>query len=148
MGEDAAVVQMGAKDAGADAPRIGAATFFLYYADLRAAIRWYARHLGLVPVFDDGWVAILGREGTAINLGLVNGTDGSHRLTAQSDKAALIAFETPDLESWYERLSAEPEVTLHRPISVGAKGHTEMFQILDPGGYIVEFYRWRKAADA
>lgn len=125
-------------------PRIGGTILFLYYADLRAAIRWYERHLGLVPVFDDGWVAILNGGATGPNIGLVNGTDGSHVLTRESDKAALIAFETPDLERWHDRFANNSEVPLLRPLCIGAKGHTEMFQIRDPGGYIVEFFRWRE----
>lgn len=143
MREDAGVVQVESSGMAEELPRIGATTLFLYYADLRAAIRWYERHLGLVPVFDDGWVAILNCGGAGPNLGLVNGTDGSHRLTPDSDKAALIAFETPDLERWLARFTNNPEVPLLRPLCTGAKGHTEMFQILDPGGYIVEFFRWR-----
>lgn len=124
-------------------PRIAGAVSFFYYHDLDAAVRWYETCLGLGKRFDDGWVVIfeLARGGY---IGLVDAANGALKPQADQDKGAIIALETPDLEDWYQRLRDDGGVTILEPPASGSKGLTEQFKVLDPGGYIVEFFRWRQ----
>lgn len=124
-------------------PHIAGAISFFYYHDLAAAVRWYETRLGLKKRFDGGWVAIF-ELAQGAHIGLVDAANGALKPQPDQDKGAIIALETPDLESWYARLCADGGVTVLEPPSSGSKGLTEQFKILDPGGYIVEFFRWRE----
>jgi catechol 2,3-dioxygenase-like lactoylglutathione lyase family enzyme len=121
---------------------ISAGVSFFYYEDLPSAVRWYRDVLGLTAVMEDDWVAIFSLVPGAY-LGLVNATDGSQKPLDGDNKGALVALETSDLESWYRTMQAQGDIDVIHGIRVASKGLTEMFQIRDPGGYIVEFFRWR-----
>ena len=64
----------------------------------------------------------------------------------------MLSVETDALEAWYARLvgargtrwyqrdrgsKAAPSISQHKDI--------EEFRVVDPGGYIIEFYRWKPA---
>lgn len=123
-----------------DIPPITGTVFFLYYDDVRAAIRWYEEKLRFRNVYDDDWVAILEIMPGAF-IGLVNATEGTQHPVPGHNKGALVAIETKDLRGWRDQLAAI-EVPIFRDIHKGAKGKTDTFHVLDPGGYIVEFYKW------
>ena len=93
-------------------------------------------------MYDDVWVTIFALA-PGVYIGLVNATDGLLHPKSGVDKAALMAIETADLEAWYDRLQQAGGVEFICGISPGAKGKTDVFQVRDPGGYIVEFFRWR-----
>ena len=120
--------------------RISAGVPFFYYQDLTVAADWYEHTLGLRKVADEGWVAIIEITPTSF-IGLVNATDGTLRPTAE--KNVLLSIETPDLEAWHEKLTATPGSNITQNIEIGAKGKIEEFRMQDPGGYVVEFFRWR-----
>lgn len=121
------------------APRITAGVPFFYYSDLRGAADWYQNKLGLEMLTDKEWVVIF-RLNESSYLGLVNATGGSLEPTA--NKGALLSIETEDLEGWWERLKDVEGINMIHGIEVGANGLVEEFRMTDPGGYIVEFYRW------
>lgn len=123
-----------------DIPAITGAVFFLYYDDVRCAVRWYSEKLRFRNVYDDGWVAIFEITPGGF-VGLVNATEGTQRPVAGHNKGALVAIETKDLQGWRHHLLAM-DVPIFRDVHKGAKGKTDTFHVLDPGGYIVEFYQW------
>ncbi len=47
------------------------------------------------------------------------------------------------LESWYEKLSAIEGTNITQGIVENDNGLIEEFRLVDPGGYIIEFFRWR-----
>ncbi len=124
---------------------ISAGVSFFYYDDLPAAVRWYREVLGLAAVMEEDWVAIFRLAGGAY-VGLVNASDGSQKPLAGDNKGAMIAIETADLESWHRKLREQGMAETIGDIRVASKGLTEMFQVRDPGGYMVEFFRWRAAS--
>lgn len=120
--------------------RIAGGVTFFYYQDLAKAADWYEHKLGFRRVADEGWVVIIEITPTSF-IGLVNATDGTLRPIAE--KGALLSIETPDLEGWYERLTATPGSNITQDIEIGAQGKIDEFRLEDPGGYTVEFFRWR-----
>lgn len=120
--------------------RIAGGVPFFYYQDLAKAADWYEHELGFRKVADEGWVVIIEITPTSF-IGLVNASDGT--LRPMEAKGALLSIETPDLEAWYEQLAAKPGSNITQDIEIGAKGVIDEFRLEDPGGYVVEFFRWR-----
>lgn len=112
---------------------------FFYYENLQEAADWYEHKLGLKKSTQEEWVVIFELTPTSY-LGLVNASGGSLRPT--SNKGALLSIETEDLEIWYERLKAVEGINMIHGIEIGADGMIEEFRMTDPGGYVVEFFRW------
>ncbi|PCI51778.1 MAG: hypothetical protein COB49_01045 [Alphaproteobacteria bacterium] len=133
-----------AVDAGTKEPHPGitATVPFFYYHDLRKAADWYENKLGLVRSVDEKWVVFFTLNGGS-RLGLVNASGGS--LKPAKDKGVMLSLETEQLEEWYDRLKDDEGVSMIHGIRISSGGMIEEFQIIDPGGYIVEFFRWRGA---
>ncbi|MEJ8566200.1 VOC family protein [Elongatibacter sediminis] len=121
------------------APEITAGVPFFYYTDLPEAVDWYKNKLGLEALVEDDWVVII-RITDSSYLGLVNASGGS--LVPTDNKGALLSIETPELEGWWDRLKDVEGINMIHGIEVGGGGMIEEFRMTDPGGYIVEFYRW------
>ncbi len=121
-------------------PPIAAGVTFFYYDDLDEAADWYENKLGLNRVTDEGWVVIF--EWTdSLHLGLVNATEGSLKPT--EDKGAMYSIETAELEAWYDKLKDVDGINMMQGIQESSNGMIEVFSVTDPGGYIIEFFRWR-----
>lgn len=120
-------------------PPIARCSVFFYYEDLPAAAQWYQRVLGCAPVVDLHWSLLL-RFGDGVLFGMVDAVHGTLRPTA--NKGAMLALETPQLEGWLERIQRLDPAALVTRIEPGAQGLIERFLIRDPGGYMVEFFRW------
>lgn len=112
---------------------------FFYYEDLPAAVRWYEQVLNCTRVVDLQWSVIL-RLGDGIQIGLVDATHGT--LRPNPEKSAMLALEAPQLERWLERIQQLDPSAIMDGIGVGGHGFIDRFLVRDPGGYIVEFYRW------
>lgn len=125
------------------APRLSGAVTFFYYDDLPTAVRWYEDLFGFPKKCDDGWVVIFEIAGGGC-IGLVDAICGHLKPRQGQDKGAIIALETPDLEDWYDRLAGKGNCQFVAHLSPGPKGLTEQFKVLDPGGYVVELFRWRQ----
>ena len=125
-----------------DHPAIASGVPFFYYRDLPAAADWYEHKLGLERTTDEGWVVIFRLTPTSY-IGLVNATDGT--LHPAVKKGAMLSIETDALDAWYRRLKATDGIDMVSGIEDGAKGMIDKFIVRDPGGYLIEFFRWKKA---
>jgi len=135
-------------------PPVNALVPNFYYDDLEAAREFYIDKLGFPVVADIGWVAIVeiapGRQ-----LGLVDGEKGT--LSPTEDKGALLVIETDALEEWYDYISAIDGIDWYQygldfregvRLRHAIMDHEtiEEFRIVDPEGYIIEFFRWKEDA--
>lgn len=121
-------------------PIKGVVTLF-YYDDVRRAVDFYQRVVGLKKVVDLGWCALFEIHGPA-HLGVIDGARGSQRPVPGNNKGALLMLETDDLEGCHQRMkqagAAGPTTTIrHNPAS-----RTNEFKIYDPEGYAIEFFSW------
>ncbi len=124
-------------------PAIARGLVFFYYDDLPAAVAWYRRVLAPRCLMELDWVVILSIGPGNFTLGLVDSKRGI--LRAGEDKSALLSVETQALESWLERISALAPESIAQGIGSGGHGLVDQFIVRDPGGYLVEFFRWKKA---
>jgi catechol 2,3-dioxygenase-like lactoylglutathione lyase family enzyme len=113
---------------------------FFYYTNLDEAVDWYENKLGFKKVTQEDFVVIFEITKTS-QLGLVNATGGT--LQPTDKKGVLLSIETAELESWYERLNAVEGINITQGIVKNDNGLIEEFRLVDPGGYIIEFFRWR-----
>ncbi len=120
-------------------PAIDSQVTFLYYKDVDAAARFYGETLGLEKTFDEGWVQIYRISSTSY-VGLVDETRGTHRV-AQA-KPVMLSIVTNEVDAWYDFLRAT-DVKILSEISDGTAVPVRAFLVEDPGGYTVEFFRWR-----
>ena len=125
-------------------PPINTGVPFFYYHDLQEAADWYVNKLGLERVTNKDWVVIVALNDGS-QLGLVNASGGS--LAPIEEKGALLSIEVDDLEGWYEAIKDIEGINMIHGIEVGAQGMIEEFRMLDPGGYIIEFFRWKLVPD-
>ena len=129
-------------------PPVKALVANFYYNDLPAAKRWYVEEVGFPVIYDDGWVVIV-EVGKGMQIALVDASRGA--LRAVKDKGAMLAIETDALEDWYSYVSGIHDIKWY-PYNgedphnfkhgIRKHGDYEEFRVLDPGGYIIEFYRW------
>ena len=122
-----------------DHPSIAGGVPFFYYDDFQAALDWYKNVLGLKPLTEEDWVAILELTPGSY-IGLVNATGGTLRPTA--DKGALLSIDTPELEAWWDKVKDVEGIRIKSGITASDNGMIEQFSLYDPGGYIIEFFRW------
>ena len=121
-------------------PSIAAGVTFFYYDDLDEAADWYENKLGLNKLTDEGWVVIFELTDSS-HLGLVNASDGTLKPT--ENKGAMFSIDTVDLEAWYEKLKDVDGINMRQGMQESTNGMIEVFSVTDPGGYIIEFFRWR-----
>ncbi len=132
-------------------PPVNALVPNFYYNDLDAARDFYIDKLGFPVLYDAEWVVIV-EIAKGMQLALVDGAKGA--LPAMEQKSALLVIETDALEEWYSYVSAieginwfqygldyREGVTLRHGLM--DHGDIEEFRILDPEGYIIEFFRWK-----
>ena len=127
--------------AGEGHPSIAGGVPFFYYTDLPAAADWYKNTLGLKPLTEEDWVVIFELTPGSY-IGLVNATGGTLKPTA--DKGALFSIDTPELEAWWDKVKDVEGIEIKNAIRTGGDGMIEQFSLYDPGGYIVEFFRWKE----
>ena len=122
-------------------PSIAGGVPFFYYSDFPAAVDWYKNKLGLKPLTEEDWVVVFELTSTSY-IGLVNATGGALKPTA--DKGALLSIDTVELEAWWDKVKDMEGIEIKNAIITGADGMIEQFSLYDPGGYIVEFFRWKE----
>lgn len=140
-----------AAKAGSVRPPVNALVPNFYYNDLDAARKFYIDKLGFPVLYDAGWVVIIEID-KGKQLALVDGKRGA--LSAVEQKGVLLVIETDALEEWYNYVSAieginwfqyglnyREGVTLRHGLM--DHGDIQEFRILDPEGYIIEFFRWK-----
>jgi catechol 2,3-dioxygenase-like lactoylglutathione lyase family enzyme len=118
-------------------PSVTAIAPNFYYHDLQKAKEWYVDKLGFRPVFVDDWLVMV-EVAPGMEIALVDGVSGSLK----------------PVEEWFEHVSrlegvewfqyTADDAAADQPAR-GIREHEtiEEFRILDPGGYIIEFYRWK-----
>jgi catechol 2,3-dioxygenase-like lactoylglutathione lyase family enzyme len=122
-----------------------------YYHDLQKAKEWYVDKLGFRPVFVDDWLVMV-EVAPGMEVALVDGVSGS--LKPVEEKGAMLTVETEALEEWFQHVSriegiewfqyTGDDAATDQPARAIREHETiEEFRILDPGGYIIEFYRWK-----
>ena len=121
-------------------PSIAGGVPFFYYNDLPAAADWYKNKLGLKATTEEDWVVIFELTPTS-SIGLVNASGGALKPTA--DKGALLSIDTTELEAWWDKVKDLEGMEIINGIITGADGMIEQFSLKDPGGYIIEFFRWK-----
>ena len=115
----------------------GMLTFF-YYDDHDAAIDFYSNTLGFEIIIDEGWLVVV-EAAPGSRIAITNATDGF--LRPVKDKGAVIAIETEALEAWYDRLKGKDGIEFLYGWENG--DYVQQFRMYDPGGYLVEFFRWK-----
>jgi catechol 2,3-dioxygenase-like lactoylglutathione lyase family enzyme len=118
----------------------GAVTFF-YYDDVEGAAGFYERIIGLRNLMANEWCSLFELRPGAV-LGLVNATAGSQAPIDGPNKGAIISLEVDDLDACLARMKALGAVPQAVALEPGCAGRTWEFKVRDPGGYIVEFFRW------
>lgn len=115
---------------------------FLYYTDLAAPRRFYGTLLGLTHYYETEWVTLY-RTAPGATLGIVKAPEDKVSADAKRD-AAMVSLVTSDVESWYQRLQGNAEITIQKPIYDHPAVPIRAFLIRDPAGYSIEFFQWRK----
>ena len=121
-------------------PSIAGGNPFFYYHDLPAAVDWYKNVLGLKPLTEEEWVVIFELNPSSY-IGLVDATSGA--LKPVEDKGVMISIDTAELEAWWDKVKDVEGIEIRNGIRTGADGMVDTFSLKDPGGYIVEFFRWK-----
>jgi len=98
---------------------VQATVFWLYYKDVPAAQRFYETAMGQTLLVDQGFAKVYSSSGAGF-IGLVDEAQGLHRFS--EGKAVNVAFMTPDLEAWQERMKAGGAVIRERSDGGGRTG--------------------------
>jgi predicted enzyme related to lactoylglutathione lyase len=109
--------------------------FWLYYKDIPEAQGFYERALGRTLLVDQGFAKVYSSTAAGF-IGLVDEAQGLHRFS--EDKAVNVAFMTPDVDRWFERLETAG-VPIREPLEETEEGLVRAFVALDPAGYFLEF---------
>lgn len=107
---------------------------FLYYRDLKAAMRFYEDILGLPLVIDQGWCKIY-RICAGAHVGLVDETKGMNKWAAV--KPVQLCIRVDKVDAWYayakeKGLNALSDLFINDEIGIRA------FVFDDPEGYQIE----------
>jgi len=108
---------------------------FLYTPDLVATARFYEQVLGLELVLDQGTCRIyrVSRDGF---VGFCQKEGGDPR-----PQTIILTFVTPDVDSWYERLTAQG-VAFDKPPTFNPQYNIYHCFLRDPNGYLLEIQRF------
>jgi predicted enzyme related to lactoylglutathione lyase len=121
-------------------PIKGVITLF-YYEDVRRALDFYERVIGLRKVVDFGWCALL-EIFPNVHLGLIDSTGGSQRPIPGSNKGAIITLETDDLQACLARMCSLGVAGPQTRVEYNERSRTYDFKVYDPEGYTIEFFCW------
>lgn len=121
-------------------PPITESYVMLYYKELGPAKAFYAEMLGLDAVTADDWFALYRiAPGSAVGL-IREGPNAHHRVQARN--AVMLSLVTPDVDAWFARVSARPDVKILKPVYEQKEAGIRGFLMEDPGGYTVEVFQW------
>jgi len=126
----------------AEPPPITESYVMLYYTELGPARAFYAGVLGLDAVTADDWFALYRiAPGSAVGL-IREGPNAYHRV--QASNAVMLSLVTPDVDAWFARVSARPDVKILKPVYEQQEAGIRGFLMEDPGGYAVEIFQWMR----
>lgn len=139
----AALLTIGLPAYADDIPQVSAQVTFIYHKDMAAAEHFYGEVLGLKKTYDQGWVKMYQVTGQSV-IGVVDSTRGYHK-APEATPSVMLSVETTDLEGWYKRLKDRGATFLKElDLNRSGNGLVNSILLLDPAGYTVEFYRWKK----
>lgn len=115
----------------------------LYYKDIGPASAFYGAALGLERSFGDDWVHLYKATPQSF-IGLVREGPGAFFKT-KADNAVMVSLVTADVDALYARIKDNPSVTLLGAPRDHAEAPIRGFMLRDPGGYVIEFFSWRKS---
>jgi catechol 2,3-dioxygenase-like lactoylglutathione lyase family enzyme len=113
---------------------------FLYYKNLPAAIEFYEKVLGLMPVLDYGFAKAF-RISNSSFVCLVDETKGMHKTS--EPKTVTLSFITEEVDAWYKYLTAKG-VKIRSPLKSSTRIPIRGFVAYDVEGYLLEFETFRE----
>lgn len=113
---------------------------FLYYKNLPAAIDFYEKVLGLMPVLDYGFAKAF-RISKSSFVCLVDETKGMHKTS--EPKTVTLSFITGEVDAWYKYLKTKG-VKIHSPLKSSTRIPIRGFVACDVEGYLLEFETFRE----
>ncbi|NOZ46055.1 MAG: VOC family protein [Chlorobi bacterium] len=120
-------------------PLIDKQIVFMYYHNLDSAAFFYENTLGFENTYDDGWVKIYKTTDNSL-IGLVDILKtGFHK---EAEKQVMLSFEASNIKGWYAYLKSQ-NVSFIKELSDENNTPISAFLIKDPGGYKVEFFKWK-----
>jgi len=128
-------------------PAVEGHVVFLYYKDIDSAARFYEDTVGLKKTVDETWVKFFQITPYSF-VGLVDSARGYHKAAAPDTSVpVMLSMQTSDLEGWYKRLKAKhanflKELDLDH--DSGKPSLVNSILVKDPGGYTVEWFRWKQ----
>jgi hypothetical protein len=123
-------------------PDIAESYVMLYYKTLEAPRNFYANILGLEASYEDDWVSLYRITETSF-VGLVKeGEAGYHKV--QESNAVMLSLVVDDVDAWYKKITAYPDVALLKEIYNNENAPIRAFLVEDPGGYSLEVFQWVK----
>ncbi|MDA5192431.1 VOC family protein [Govanella unica] len=114
----------------------------LYYKDITAASAFYGKALGLERTLTDDWVHLY-KATPQSYIGVVREGPGA-LFKAKPDNAVMVSLVTPDVDALYERIKGDKTIVFLDAPNDHANAPIRGFMVRDPGGYVVEFFSWRK----
>jgi len=110
---------------------------FLYYKDLKKAVKFYEEIFKFEKIVDQDWAKIY-KTANGAHIGLVEETKGY--LNWQEDKTVMITLVTKkleDVDKWYEHLEKHDVKFLSKPHDID-EINIRGFLFEDPEGYVIE----------
>ncbi len=123
-------------------PSIVSHVTFHYYKDLAAAEHFYRDILGLEKTYDGPWVKMFRITGQSV-VGLLDEREATFRAPTTTP-SVMLSIETTDLEGWNEQLKSRGAVFMKELDPESKHPLVDSIMLKDPGGYTVEFFRWKK----
>lgn len=118
---------------------IGEQITFLYTPDINICIPFYEGVLGLQLALDQGGCRIYRIDAShTAYLGMCE------RAMLRNPDGVIFTFVTPDVDGWYQKVTAGGVVCEHEPRTNHEYGIYHFF-VRDPNGYLLEFQRFLNA---
>ena len=107
---------------------------FLTYEDLESGIRFYGKTLGLPLIEDQGWAKVYRISGGAC-VGIVAARGKiPERPVGSGALLSIVLVNGEDVNAWYERLRAEPDIEITSEPSMVPGIPVYSFFLRDPAG--------------
>jgi len=114
----------------------------LYYKSLDAPRNFYANILGLEASYEDDWVSLYRITENSFVGTVKEGEAAYHKV--QNNNAVMLSLVVDDVDAWYKKITAHPEVLILKEIYNNENAPIRAFLVEDPGGYSLEVFQWVK----
>jgi len=127
----------------AEKPEVIDQVVFLYYSNFEEAVKFYESVMDFKQIEQTvplKWVSIYRATGNSF-VGIVDETKGT--LKAAREKPVMLSWVSNDVNAWYQYLKGKGVSIIRAPKTNQETGIRAML-VKDPGGYMLEFFRWIK----